>query len=94
MSPPVLTSDEAIALAAELSIAFGRGAAERDARRILPVAELDRLSESGLLAITVPARYGGADVPVATPTPQPTTAMPTPRPFSTVITSSPQPTSK
>jgi SfnB family sulfur acquisition oxidoreductase len=66
MSPPVLSTSEAIALAAELSVAFGRDAAERDARRILPLAELDRLSESGLLAITVPSRYGGADLPVAT----------------------------
>jgi len=37
---------------------------------------------------------GVTDVPVATPTPQPTTAMPTPTPISTVITSSPQTTSK
>ena len=66
MTPPVLAAGEAIALAAELSAAFGRGAAERDARRILPLAELDRLSAAGLLAITVPSRYGGAGVPVAT----------------------------
>jgi SfnB family sulfur acquisition oxidoreductase len=65
MSPPVLSAGEAIALAAEFSVGFGRDAAERDARRILPRAELDRLSESGLLAITVPLRYGGADLPVA-----------------------------
>jgi SfnB family sulfur acquisition oxidoreductase len=66
MSPPVLSASEAVALAAELSAVFGRDAADRDARRILPVAELDRLSESGLLAITVPARHGGAGVPVTT----------------------------
>jgi SfnB family sulfur acquisition oxidoreductase len=66
MSVPVLSADDAVALAAEFSVAFGRDAAERDARRILPLAELERLSESGLLAITVPSRYGGADVPVAT----------------------------
>ena len=37
---------------------------------------------------------GVSDVPVPTPTPQPTTAAPTPTPVSTVITSSPQPSSK
>ena len=37
---------------------------------------------------------GVSDVPVPTPTPQPTTAAPTPTPNSTVITASPQPTSK
>ncbi|MGV9935043.1 SfnB family sulfur acquisition oxidoreductase [Streptomyces olivaceoviridis] len=53
---------EALAMAAELAAAFRKGAAERDARRRLPHAELERLSASGLLAVTVPARFGGADV--------------------------------
>ncbi|MER6687310.1 SfnB family sulfur acquisition oxidoreductase [Streptomyces olivaceoviridis] len=53
---------EALAVAAELAAAFRKGAAERDARRRLPHAELERLSASGLLAVTVPARFGGADV--------------------------------
>ena len=66
MSTPVLSPAEAIELAAEFSVVFGLDAAERDIRRILPLAELDKLSESGLLAITVPAKYGGADVSVAT----------------------------
>ena len=39
--------------------------ADRDAQRILPLVELNRLSESGLLAITVPAQYGGAATPLA-----------------------------
>ncbi|GIJ24495.1 hypothetical protein [Micromonospora lutea] len=59
---PVLSSAQAIALAAD----FSRDAADRDARRILPLAEVDGLSGSGLLAITVPARHGGADLPVET----------------------------
>ncbi|OIJ99836.1 SfnB family sulfur acquisition oxidoreductase [Streptomyces monashensis] len=53
---------EALAVAAELAADFRKGAAERDARRRLPQAELERLSASGLLAVTVPARFGGADV--------------------------------
>ncbi|MGC5054339.1 SfnB family sulfur acquisition oxidoreductase [Micromonospora sp. DT48] len=63
---PVLSSAQAIALAAEFAADFSRDAADRDARRILPLAEVDRLSGSGLLAITVPARHGGADLPVET----------------------------
>jgi SfnB family sulfur acquisition oxidoreductase len=53
---------EALAVAADLATRFRGGAAERDARRRLPRAELARLSASGLLAVTVPAEYGGADV--------------------------------
>ncbi|BCB82914.1 SfnB family sulfur acquisition oxidoreductase [Phytohabitans suffuscus] len=66
LAVPVLAPAEAVAVAAELAAGFARDAAERDARRVLPAAELDRLSGSGLLAVTVPARYGGADLPVAT----------------------------
>ncbi|NGO06635.1 SfnB family sulfur acquisition oxidoreductase [Streptomyces sp. HC44] len=54
--------DEALAVAAELAADFRKDAAERDARRRLPHAELERLSASGLLAVTVPAEFGGADV--------------------------------
>ncbi|MFJ5224023.1 acyl-CoA dehydrogenase family protein [Streptomyces sp. NPDC088400] len=53
---------EALAVAAELAEAFRAGAARRDAERALPRAELDRLSRSGLLGITVPREHGGADV--------------------------------
>src|SRR3954451_5948682 len=62
MPVPVLTAPEAVAVAADLGEQFAKGAAERDATRTLPVAELDNLSESGLLAITVPRGYGGADL--------------------------------
>ena len=58
----IRTDEEALEVAARLAAEFAPGAAERDAQRLLPRAELDRLSESGLLAITVPRRYGGADV--------------------------------
>ncbi|MBA2950900.1 SfnB family sulfur acquisition oxidoreductase [Streptomyces himalayensis] len=54
--------DEALAVAADLAAQFRKDAAERDAQRRLPRAELDRLSASGLLAVTVPAMFGGADV--------------------------------
>lgn len=64
-SVPVLSSAEAVAAARRLSARFAEGAARRDAERILPGPELDELSASGLLAITVPAAFGGADLPVA-----------------------------
>ncbi|MFC8142444.1 SfnB family sulfur acquisition oxidoreductase [Streptomyces paradoxus] len=53
---------EALAVAAELAADFRKDAAERDARRRLPNAELERLSASGLPAVSVPAEFGGADV--------------------------------
>lgn len=53
---------EAIAIAQQLSAEFAREAAERDRERRLPHAELEKLSESGLLGITVPREYGGAYV--------------------------------
>ena len=63
---PVLTAPEAVAVAADLAERFAKSAAERDAERVLPAAELDELSESGLLAVTVPAPYGGAELPAET----------------------------
>ncbi|MEV6757166.1 SfnB family sulfur acquisition oxidoreductase [Streptomyces sp. NPDC051214] len=64
MSAATVIADdaEALAVAAELAAEFRKEAAERDARRRLPHAELERLSASGLLAVTVPAEFGGADV--------------------------------
>lgn len=53
---------EALRVAAGLAAEFAPGAAVRDAERRLPVAELDRLSASGLLGIFVPVAHGGADV--------------------------------
>jgi SfnB family sulfur acquisition oxidoreductase len=63
---PVLTAPEAVAVAADLAERFAKSAAERDAERVLPAAELDELAESGLLAVTVPAPYGGAELPAET----------------------------
>lgn len=50
---------EAVRIARDLAAGFAIGAAERDRDRRLPVAELDRFSNSGLWGITVPAAYGG-----------------------------------
>ncbi|MEU0585173.1 SfnB family sulfur acquisition oxidoreductase [Streptomyces sp. NPDC006132] len=63
----VITDDaESVAVAAELAAKFARDAALRDAERILPRAELDELSASGLLGITVPRSHGGAEVSART----------------------------
>ncbi|MGJ5749394.1 SfnB family sulfur acquisition oxidoreductase [Streptomyces puniciscabiei] len=67
MSAHVIADDaEALAVAEALAAEFRAGAAERDAQRRLPRAEVDRLSASGLLSVTVPAEHGGADVRAAT----------------------------
>jgi SfnB family sulfur acquisition oxidoreductase len=63
-----MTPDDALTAAAKLADAFARDAADRDEQRRLPVAELDELSASGLLAISVPAEYGGPGLPAATVT--------------------------
>lgn len=58
-----LRSDfEAIETARALAADFATRAADRDATRTLPYDELDEIARSGLLAITVPAEYGGLDV--------------------------------
>lgn len=57
---------EAIAIARALAPKVAAGAVERDQKRILPWAELDLFSASGLWGITVPRAYGGADVSFAT----------------------------
>ncbi|MFJ4655902.1 SfnB family sulfur acquisition oxidoreductase [Nocardia sp. NPDC088792] len=62
----IADADEALAVAARLADRFAAGAADRDAQRTLPRAELDELSASGLLAITVPREFGGAEVPTRT----------------------------
>ena len=62
----IRSAAEATEVARKLATTFAVGAAERDQRRLLPAEELDELSASGLLGIAVPARFGGAEVPVAT----------------------------
>ncbi|WP_037914930.1 SfnB family sulfur acquisition oxidoreductase [Actinacidiphila yeochonensis] len=57
---------EALDVAARLAAGFRVDADTRDAERRLPRAELEKLSASGLLGITVPAEYGGAGVSART----------------------------
>ncbi|MFG2788071.1 SfnB family sulfur acquisition oxidoreductase [Streptomyces sp. NPDC048419] len=67
MSAHIIADDaEALAVAAALADDFRAGASGRDAERRLPREELDRLSASGLLAVTVSAEHGGADVTAST----------------------------
>jgi SfnB family sulfur acquisition oxidoreductase len=57
---------EAIAVAKALARGFASDAVARDRERRLPIAEVERSSQSGLWAITVPKEYGGAGVSAAT----------------------------
>ncbi|UDL95631.1 SfnB family sulfur acquisition oxidoreductase [Lichenihabitans sp. PAMC28606] len=57
---------EALRVATEIAAILAQGAAKRDRERILPVEELELLSDAGLLAITVPKPYGGAEVSAGT----------------------------
>ena len=58
-----LTDHDAVAVAHDLAAEFARGAGDRDAGRLLPHDEVDALKRSGLLALSVPARFGGPDLP-------------------------------
>jgi len=60
---PVLSAEQALAEASRLAESFVVGAAVRDRERILPVEQIDQLAASGLLAITVPAEFGGPELP-------------------------------
>ncbi|MES2025868.1 MAG: SfnB family sulfur acquisition oxidoreductase [Pseudomonadota bacterium] len=63
----VLRSDEeALAVAQVLADEFAQEASLRDRERRLPVAELKKITQSGLWAITVPKEYGGAGVSYVT----------------------------
>src|SRR5262249_30630188 len=53
---------EALVVARQLADRIAETAIERDRERRLPFEELDWLSDAGLLAITVPKAYGGAEV--------------------------------
>jgi SfnB family sulfur acquisition oxidoreductase len=56
------TEAEALFVARTLAAEFAATASARDANRELPHKEMQALARSGLLAITVPAAYGGIDV--------------------------------
>lgn len=56
----------AIAAATELAEWLRRDSIERDRDRPIPHRETERIAGSGLLSITVPRSFGGADVPLST----------------------------
>jgi SfnB family sulfur acquisition oxidoreductase len=62
----IADDEEALRVASTLAGEFAADAAARDAQRRLPEPELARLSASGLLGITVPRAFGGADVSATT----------------------------
>ncbi len=62
----IATDAEAIAVAHALAADFAEGAAERDRTRRLPIAEIERYSQSGLWGILVPKAYGGPGVSAGT----------------------------
>lgn len=62
----IRSDEEAIAVAHEVAAILAENAAERDRERRLPHAEMDLLSDRGLLAITVPKEFGGAGVATGT----------------------------
>ena len=70
MSAPAATeaitsAGDAVAVAQRLSAQFGADASARDAERDLPHGQVLTLKESGLLALSVPAEFGGLDAPAA-----------------------------
>ncbi|MCS3780496.1 SfnB family sulfur acquisition oxidoreductase [Tsukamurella ocularis] len=57
------SAEAAVTAARELAARLADGAGERDRERRLPHAEVEYLSDAGLFALTVPARFGGPDLP-------------------------------
>ncbi|GAA3967333.1 acyl-CoA dehydrogenase family protein [Gordonia caeni] len=62
MSQPIQDGEHALDVAAALAPALAAGASGRDRDRRLPDDEVAALSASGLLAVTVPARFGGPEL--------------------------------
>ncbi len=58
----IASDEEALAVAHRLAAQFVVGAALRDREGLLPIAEVDAYSQSGLWGINVPKAYGGAGV--------------------------------
>jgi alkylation response protein AidB-like acyl-CoA dehydrogenase len=63
--PNANNPSDALAIARELALDFARTYPLRDQRREFPYEEMKKLKESGLLAFTIPAKYGGAGLPFA-----------------------------
>jgi SfnB family sulfur acquisition oxidoreductase len=65
--PNLIRSDyEALKAAHRLAADFATDASTRDRDRLLPWAELDRFTQSGLWAATVPQEFGGAGISAVT----------------------------
>jgi SfnB family sulfur acquisition oxidoreductase len=62
----ISSDEEALARTQAVLERIAAGASERDRERRLPVAAIELLSAEGLLAITVPAEFGGAGVSAET----------------------------
>lgn len=56
------TEDQALDVATNLARDVAVGASHRDRERLLPHHEIELLAQSGLLGISVPADFGGADI--------------------------------
>jgi SfnB family sulfur acquisition oxidoreductase len=64
--PVIMDDAQALAVAREFAADLATGDSERDAQRRLPRAEVAALAASGLLGVTVPREFGGADVSART----------------------------
>jgi SfnB family sulfur acquisition oxidoreductase len=62
----IRSDEEALEVARVYADSIAAGAIERDRERLVPVAELERLGATGLLALGVPAERGGAAARVET----------------------------
>jgi len=62
----IRSDEETLVLVSELAAKFRVGAAERDRERRRPAAEIDALTRAGFFGVTVPRRFGGADVSAVT----------------------------
>ncbi|MGO9955108.1 MAG: SfnB family sulfur acquisition oxidoreductase [Solirubrobacteraceae bacterium] len=65
-APVIACDSDAIATAGEYAASIANGAIDRDHSGAVPVDVLAALDASGLLAITLPRAYGGADVSIVT----------------------------
>ncbi|GLY16894.1 SfnB family sulfur acquisition oxidoreductase [Kineosporia rhizophila] len=66
MEPARLSEGEALGVLDGLLPELAEEASRRDSERVLPHAEIRKLSDAGLFALSVPDRFGGADVSVET----------------------------
>lgn len=62
----IRTDEEAVSTARRLAEQFRQGAIERDRQRQLPWEAIEQITEAGLLGISVPREYGGAQVSAVT----------------------------